>query len=207
MVTPKESGSAEGGVRNEPFRITHLRGPMTRQVREMALAQGGEALWEELLSRVSEPCRARFSPVPGYFEWVDAHLSRELSLAWATLRSEAVSADRGAMAVDVILRATHRWLLSLATPQMLIQTFPKLMGLYYRGPKAQVDFYGPGRAELSLYASGAYEEWYARYLPSFLRLALSQAVGGPVDVTYTAPRDSEGDEAYRHQYLALWHAD
>ena len=51
----------------EAFRITHFRGPMTRQVREAVLAEGGDAAWKALLERVSPECRAQFGRDLGSF--------------------------------------------------------------------------------------------------------------------------------------------
>ena len=88
-------------------RITHLRGPMTRQVRAWALSEGGEALWARVLEGVSEPCRARFEQAPGPFEWVDADLSAELSLAWEaemggwSRLARVVALDRFSLVVEV----------------------------------------------------------------------------------------------------------
>ncbi|MDP2875093.1 MAG: hypothetical protein Q8O00_02845, partial [Holophaga sp.] len=41
------------------YRITHQRGPVSRQVRAAAIAWGGEKAWEALLDSVSPECRSR----------------------------------------------------------------------------------------------------------------------------------------------------
>lgn len=201
-VAPKPDGAPPGPPGAE-WRITHERGPMTRQVRAAALAEGGEAAWEALLRSVSEACRERFRRPIGYFEWVESELALELHQAWITFKGEEFMAQRGADAAREILNGAHRWLLRMATPGLLIQAMPKLFQFYYRGGELEVALLEPGLARFHLRASGYFPSWYQDALPAWVMESLRLTGMQGLTVAYFAP---DPQEPCLHRYELRWKA-
>jgi hypothetical protein len=188
------------GPAAEALRIVRERGPMTRQVRESVLREGGAEAWEALLASVSLACRARFFKVPGYFEWVESPLALELHAAWTALRGADPMAERGKDAAREILGGAHRWMLKLATPGLLLQAFPRLYDFYYQGGLVTVERLDESSAELILDAWGYPEAWYRDALTAWLLAAL-EATGTPnISLAYQAPRPG----TCRHRYSVRW---
>ncbi|HJW08864.1 MAG TPA: hypothetical protein VJ483_04470 [Holophagaceae bacterium] len=185
------------------LRLTQVRGPMTRQVREAFLADGGEGAWEAFLAQVSEPCRRRFAKPIGLYEWVDADLAAELSEAAIAARGEAFIFERGALAAREQLLDLNRWLLRLMNPKLLLANTPRLIRHYYRGGHGAVDWVEDGEAQLSLWAHGYYAAWYEHALTGWLRGGLTLASAKGVEVVHDGPH-GEGLEACRHRYSVRW---
>lgn len=199
LLTPPEGAPTE--LPPEACRITHERGPMTRQVRAALLAEGGEAAWQDLLARVSPACRARFLKPIGYFEWVESELALELHEAWITQKGEEAMAQRGADAAREILQGAQSWILRLATPSLLIQAMPRLFGFYYRGGELRTLHSEPGVAVLELQASGYFASWYRDGLPAWAMEALRLTGLKDLRVTYLPPEPST---THRHRYELRW---
>ena len=191
-------GAPTGG-----FRITHERGPMTRQVRAAVLAEGGEAAWRELLATVSEPCRARFSGTIGAFEWVESELALELHRAWITRIGQETMAQRGQDAARQILDGPQQWLVRMATPAFLVSALPKLFDFYYRGGELRVLTQEPGFARLALRGEGYFPAWYAEALPAWAVEALRLAGAEALQVQHRPPHEG-GSEP--HLYELRWRA-
>ncbi|MBK8727479.1 MAG: hypothetical protein IPL96_15930 [Holophagaceae bacterium] len=187
----------------EALRITHLRGPMTRQVRHEVLRAGGEAAWQELLARVSPGCRALFSRPIGLYEWIPAEMSDELSRAYLAKGDADFIRRRSVDAAREQITVLNRWLLRLISPSFLLENVPRIFAFYYRGGRVTVDLLKEGQAELSLWAIGFYQGWYERGLTAWLEYALTLTHATGVRVIYAAP-GGEGIEAYRHRYLISW---
>lgn len=195
------SGGAPFGVPEGEWRITHERGPMSRQVRAAALAEGGEAEWEALLASVSPACRERFSKPIGYFEWVESELALELHHAWILRRGEEFMAQRGADAAREILQGAQSWILRLATPSILIQSMPRLFHVYYRGGELRVTSLEAGAARLELRAVGYFPAWYRDALPAWAMEALRLTGLKELRADYNPPPPQE---AHLHQYELHW---
>ncbi len=189
----------ESGL-DEAFRIRRERGPMTRQVREAALREGGEAAWEALLATLTPPCRARFEEPIGYFEWVDSALALELHEAWARRLRGDLMAQRGEDAAREILGGAHRWMLRLATPTLVVQAFPRLYHFYYDGGRPSLERLEPGSAALGLQAWGYPEDWFRDGVRCWIQVALGLAGAMDVAVDYRPPEAG----TCRHHYLARW---
>ena len=185
------------------LRITQVRGPMTRQVREAFMAEGGEAAWAAFLAKVSEPCRQRFEKPIGLYEWVDADLAAELSEACIAEKGEAFAFQRGAHAAREQLLDLNRWLMKLAGPGLLLSNTPRLIHHYYRGGHGAVDGVEDREAQMSLWAHGYYGLWYELGLTGWLRGALELAGAKEVEVVHRPP-SGEGLEAFRHRYSVRW---
>lgn len=185
------------------LRITHVRGPMTRQVREAVLRTEGEAGWQRLLAGVSPACRECFSRDLGPFEWVDAALSVELSLAYQARLGPGFLRERGREAAQAQMSTFQRWFLKLVTPPTLLEHLPRLMGFYYQGGRVVLDHMEPGSARISLWASGMYPDWFAHGLPGWLHTMLEAMGARRVVITYQPP-PGEGAKACRHAYEVSW---
>ena len=185
------------------LRITHVRGPVTRQVRDAVLMEGGESAWRALLDQVSPECRAVFSQDIGLYEWIEARHSAELSLAYLSQGDPAFTERRSEAAVQEVLTRLNRWVLRMLSTTFLVNAFPKLFGLYYRGGKVIVDSVGDSSALISLWAEGLYPAWYSQGLPAVLRTGLEAAGAKSVSVNH-APPMGEGLLALRHQYEVHW---
>lgn len=173
---------------------------MTRQVREAVLAEGGPSRWESLLASVSPPCRDRFREPVGYFEWVDSGLALELHEAWTRLRGEDSMAERGEDAARAILGGAHRWMLRLATPDLLVQAFPRLYRFYCDGGRPSLDRLGAGGADLSLEAWGYPDPWFRDAVAAWIRVALESTGTDGVEVDHVPPPVG----GCRHGYRARW---
>ncbi|MBI3132572.1 MAG: hypothetical protein HYZ13_14750 [Acidobacteria bacterium] len=198
---PTSFGGAPSGVPEAGWRITHERGPMSRQVRAAALAEGGEAEWDALLASVSDACRERFRVPIGYFEWVESELALELHHAWILRRGEEFMARRGADAAREILHGAQSWILRLATPSILIQSMPRLFHFYYRGGELRVASLEPGVARLELRGEGYFPAWYREALPAWAAEALRLTGLKELRVDYVPPPPQE---AHLHRYELRW---
>lgn len=191
------------GLTRESVVITELRGPMTRQVRDAVLREGGEAAWQALLAKVSEPCRRTFSRSIGIYEWIPAEHSRELSLAYLATADPAYTYRRGREAAKEQLTVVNRWMLRLMSPAFLLENMPRLFAFYYRGGRVVLDRLEPGAATLSLWSDAFYLDWYRFGLPGWLESALALTGAKDLSVRHLQPT-GEGLEAFRHVYEIRW---
>lgn len=203
-------GSLEGvappqGLTRENLVITELRGPMTRQIRDAVLLEGGEGAWQDLLGRVSEPCRRTFSRPIGLYEWIPAAHSKELSEAFMATADREFTYRRGLESAKEHLTVVNRWILRLMSPTFLLQNMPRIFAFNYRGGRVVVDQLGPGFAQVSLWADAFYPAWYELGLTGWVIGALSLTGAKEVTVTYLPP-SGEGLLAFRHGYEIRWQA-
>lgn len=200
-----ETSRPPEGLSREEVIIRRTRGPMTQQVKEAALRQGGEAAWEALLARASEPCRQTFSHPIGRYEWIPAEHSKELSLAFMAGADPSFSLQRGRDAAKELLTVMNRWLLRLMSPTFFIQNAPRMFSFYYDGGRLVVDHLGQGEASMSLWADAFYPAWFEGAVPGWLEEALRLTGAKAVTVQH-APPVGEGLLAFRHGYEIRWQA-
>ena len=193
------------GLTRESVVITELRGPMTRQIRDTLLREGGEPAWDGLLAQVSEPCRATFSKPIGLYEWIPALHSRELSLAYLATADADFTYRRGLASASEQLTVLNRWILRLMSPAFLVQNLPRLFAFYYRGGQVVVDRLGPDSAQVSLWADAFYQDWFENGLRGWLEGAVGLTGAKGVTVRYLPP-EGEGLLAFRHGYEIGWKA-
>ena len=191
------------GLTRVNVRIAAVRGPMTRQIRDAVLKQGGEAAWRALLAQVSEPCRDCFSRSIGLYEWIPAELSSELSQAFMAGADPEFTRRRGVDSAEELITSINRWLLRLMTPAFLLENAPRMFSHYYQGGKVVLDEIGMGEAWLSVWAEGFYPIWYEKGLSGWVQGALALTGARDVDVAYEAP-SGEGLLAFRHRYHVRW---
>jgi len=205
VTLPQDFSAAgpEGAGGQDSFRITHERGPMTRQDRATVLAWGGEAAWNALLDSVSPACRARFTKPIGYYEWVDSSLALELHEAWTRLRGGDDMLERGEDAAREIFGGGQRWILRLASPVFLLENVPKVFGFYYRGGAMKLIRLVPGQSIFELRASGYPDTWFRMGLPAALKVALELAGVRGISVDHIPPGPDEA-EPYLHRYEVSW---
>lgn len=184
------------------LKITHERGPVTRQVRTAALAWGGDAAWADILAAVSPACRARFARPIGFYEWVESELALELHAAWAAHQGVDDMSQRGEDGARELLGGVQQWILRLASPAFLIENVPKLYGFYYRGGCMNLAYLGPGKAGLEFNAMGYPESWFRDGLTAWLRVALALTGTQEVRVNHVPPNTPE--TPYLHRYEIAW---
>ncbi|HET6330855.1 MAG TPA: hypothetical protein VFF76_08725 [Holophagaceae bacterium] len=205
MLGTVEAVALPPGLTRVSVVITELRGPMTRQVRDAVMKEGGESAWEALLAKVSGPCRATFTNPIGLYEWIPAEHSKELSLAFMATADPDYTYQRGMESAKENLTVVNRWILRLMSPGFLVQNMPRLFAFYYRGGQVVVDRLESGSARVSLWADAFYPIWYERGLPGWLMGALALAGAKGVSIRYLPP-DGEGLLAFRHGYEIRWQA-
>ncbi len=184
------------------LQITHERGPMTRLLREAALAWGGEAAWGTLLASVSPACRVRFQDSLGFYEWVESPLALELHAAWARLRGLDDFSKRGEDAAREMLGTVQRWILRLASPTLLLQCVPRIFGYYYRGGRMSLAHLRSGTALLELRALGYPDSWFRDGLSTWMKVALELTGAREVTVNHVPP--GEGLEHHLHRFEVAW---
>jgi hypothetical protein len=205
MLGTVEAVTPPPGLTRESVVITELRGPMTRQVRDAVMRDGGTPAWDALLAKVSEPCRHTFSKPIGLYEWIPAEHSKELSLAFMATADPDYTYQRGMESAKEHLTVVNRWILRLMSPGFLLQNMPRLFAFYYRGGQVVVDRLETGSARVSLWADAFYPTWYASGLPGWLMGALALAGAKGVSVSHVPP-EGEGLLAFRHGYEIRWQA-
>lgn len=191
------------GLNLEDLRVSHVRGPVTQQIRQAAVRAGGQPVWESLLSQVSEPCRELFSSPIGSYEWVDADLAAEMNSAFLKVKGLDWIHSRGRNAAREQLLTVHRWLIKLASPEFLLSNTPRILGLYYRGCRSAFHQAGAGEATLNLWAHGYYPEWYSHGLMGWLQGALELSGARGLHVHHHPPA-GQGLDSVRHQYQVTW---
>lgn len=187
----------------EDFRITHVRGPVTQQIRQAVLRAGGQPVWEWLLAQVSEPCRNLFLNPIGSYEWVDADLAAEMNTTFLTLKGVEWLNTRGQDAAREQLLTVHRWLIKLASPEFLLNNTPRILSLYYRGCKGAVEHAGAGEVNLKLWARGYFPEFFSHSLVGWLQSALGLSGAKDLRLHYELP-DGQGLDSVCHRYHVTW---
>ena len=205
MVINEYECSAFPGLHLEDLRVSHVRGPVTQQIRQAVLRVGGQPAWELMLAQVSEPCRYLFSGPIGSYEWVDADLAAEMNTAFLKLKGLDWIHSRGRDAAREQLLTVHRWLIKLASPEFLLSNTPRILGLYYRGCKGAVNQSGAGEATLNLWAHGYYPEWFSHGLVGWLQGALELSGAKDLQIHHQRP-DGHGLDSVCHRYRVTWTA-
>ena len=190
------------GGSDSSYRITHERGPMTRQIRTAALAWGGETAWETLLASVSPACRSRFQIPIGFYEWVESVLAVELHEAWVRQQGLENMSQRGEDAAREILGGVQQWILRFASPAFLLENISRIFGFYYRGGCLSLTLLRPGLAEFELRAIGYPDSWFHEGLPAWMKVSLEMTGVQGVTVNHFPP-DPE-TEPYLHRYEVGW---
>ncbi len=191
------------GLNLEDLRVSHVRGPVTQQIRQAVLRAGGQPAWESLLAQVSEPCRNLFLSPIGSYEWVDADLAAEMNTAFLELKGLEWIRSRGRNAAREQLLTVHRWLIKLASPEFLLSNTPRILGLYYRGCKGAVHHVGAGEATLNLWAHGYYPEWFSHGLVGWLESALELSGAKDLRIHHQLPT-GHGLDSVCHRYRVTW---
>ena len=205
MVTSELERPTCPGLDLEAFRVSHVRGPVTQQIRQAVLRAGGQPAWESLLAQVSEPCRNLFLSPIGSYEWVDADLAAEMNTAFLKMKGLEWIHSRGRDAAREQLLLVHRWLIKLASPEFLLGNAPRILGLYYRGCKGAVVQLGSGEATLNLWAHGYYPEWFSHGLVGWLQGALELSGARDLRIHHQWP-EGPGLNSVCHRYRVTWAA-
>lgn len=187
----------------EDLRVSHVRGPVTQQIRQAVLRAGGQPAWESLLAQVSEPCRKLFLSPIGSYEWVDADLAAEMNTAFLSLKGLEWIHARGRSAAREQLLMVHRWLIKLASPEFLLNNTPRILSLYYRGCRGAVSRVGAGEATLNLWAHGYYPEWFSHGLVGWLQGALELSGAKDLRIHHQSPT-GHGLDSVCHRYRVTW---
>jgi hypothetical protein len=193
------------GLTRQNVRIAAVRGPMTRQIHDAVVKEGGERAWQDLLARVSEPCRQTFSKPIGLYEWIPAEHSSELSQAFMAGADPGFTRRRGMDSAEELITTINRWLLRLMTPAFLLENTPRMFNHYYQGGRVVLDDITDGEGHVSVWAEGFYPLWYEEGLSGWVMGALKLTGAKDVQVDYEAP-SGEGLHAFRHRYHARWKA-
>ena len=185
--------------------VTEVRGPNVVQLRKVVMRHGGESAWNELLSRVSEPCRSAFERPLSLYDWVEERHFTELSQAYILWSGRHDAGKAGQAAAQEEFTTLHRWMLRLMTPGFLLASIPKFFAHYNRGGHVAVDESRPGHAQISVWADGFFAEWYSPGLTSWTQRALELTGAKDVEVVYQ-PQSALGNEPCRHIYHLTWQA-
>lgn len=183
--------------------ITQERGQLVRHLRAIVERTRGPEGWAKLLASVSEPCRLAFDGNIGVFEWVDARLATELSMAFNEGSGEAFTADRGREAAREQLTTVNRWMLRFLSPSFLLSNFSQFFRFYFMGGRIQVEHEGGDTALIHIWAIGLYPDFWASGAPGWLEEALRMTGCQEVEVRYEAP-SGRGPEACHHRYHLIW---
>ncbi|MBL0313103.1 MAG: hypothetical protein IPP78_10405 [Holophagaceae bacterium] len=187
----------------ETVRVTEVRGPNIVQIRKAVIQHAGEEAWRELLSRVSEPCRARFEKPLGLYDWVEECHFTELSKAYIRWSGRHDAGKAGQVAAQEEFTTLHRWMLKMMNPGLLLASIPKFFAHYTRGGCVVVDKSGTGYAQISVWVDGFFPEWFSPGLTCWTQRALELTGAKGVVVEYHPPEDT-GPESCRHIYNLTW---
>ncbi len=189
----------------ENVRVTEVRGPNVVQIRKVVVRHGGEGAWNDLLSQVSEGCRAQFEKPVGLYDWVEECHFTELSKAYIRWSGRHDAGKAGEAAAQEEFTTLHRWMLRMMTPGFLLASIPKFFAHYTRGGHVVVDESGSGYAVISVWVDGFFPEWFSPGLTSWTQKAMELTGAKNVSVEYQAPPVT-GPEACRHIYRLTWRA-
>lgn len=191
------------GVIEADLVLTHERGQLVRHLRSIVGRTGGAEGWSRLLASVSEPCRQAFDGKVGVFEWVDAQLATELSLAYCEDSAHELTGDRGREAARVQLTTVNRWMVRFLSPSFLLSNFTRFFHFYFKGGRTQVEHEGGDTGLVHIWAIGLYPEFWSSGGPAWLEESLRMTGCQDVQVRYEAP-SGQGLEAYHHRYHLSW---
>jgi len=203
MATIESECPVLPGLTLEDLRVSHVRGPVTQQIRQAVLRAGGQPTWELMLAKVSAPCRNLFLSPIGSYEWVDADLAAEMNKAFLELKGLEWIHSRGRDAAREQLLTVHRWLIKLGSPEFLLNNAPRILGLYYRGCLGKVEHADAGEATLKLWAHGYYPEWFSHGLVGWLHSALELSGAKGLRIHHQLPA-GRGLDSVCHRYHLTW---
>lgn len=182
----------------EEAAITHVRASLLRGLHKDMARRGGTA-WDDLVDGLSPMGRETFRQMPGSFTWLETPRVNELVTAHTRLVGEDGAVARIRSTAEEQLTVVHAWLLKLLSPTTLIHQGPTIFKFNYRGGVVKLDGLVPGRASLSVWATGIFPEWYTHSVPQWLKRALELAGGGSCEVAHEPPT-----EGFRHRYELRW---
>ncbi|HJU83962.1 MAG TPA: hypothetical protein VJ600_07105 [Holophagaceae bacterium] len=180
--------------------VTHVRGIIVSVVRRAMLEQLSGEAWQRCLDGLSPACRAVFARGVGDYEWVPMPLLSEASGHFQASTEGDLVALRGSLYAEQMLTRSHQWMLKVMTPELLVRQAPRIFGFYHQGGQVWTEEVAPGRACLSLRATGPGPGWAEVLMPSWFRRALELCGAKKVEVAYEPP----SEDRHHHRYWAVW---
>jgi hypothetical protein len=96
----------------------------------------------------------------------------------------------------------HRWMLKVMTPELMVSQSPRIFAFYHHGGEMAAERVEPGRATVTLRASGPSPPWFGVLIPTWFKRSLELSGGSAVEVTHEPPEAT--GEPHFHRYWLSW---
>ena len=194
---PEETPLPPAGVA-----VTHVRG-LIQIIVSQILREGMEPqAWEAYLQSLSPGTQGLLRRKASEFEWVPMQALVEAVGKHPSTHDGQASALRGSVYADLMMTEKHRWMLKVMTPELMVSQAPRIFAFYHHGGEMATERVEPGRATVTLRASGPSPSWFGLLIPTWFKRSLELSGGTAVEVAHEPPEAT--GEPNLHRYWLSW---
>ena len=182
--------------------VTHVRGLIQGIVKQV-LARGLDpAAWEAYLAGLSPAAREQLRRDPSEYEWVPMAALVEAVARHPGGREGVLAVLRGSLYADLMMLEKHRWMLKVMTPELMARQAPRIYAFYHRGGRMEAERIEPGRATLTLEATGPSPAWFEILITAWFKRSLEHCGANAVEVAHEPPEATGVPDL--HRYWLSW---
>lgn len=182
--------------------VTHVRGLIQGIVKQV-LAQGLDAAaWDTYLAALSPLARETLRREPSEHEWVPMAALVEAVARHPGGHEAVLAVLRGSLYADLMMLERHRWMLKVMTPELMVRQAPRIYAFYHRGGRMAAERIEPGRATLTLEATGPSPAWFAVLITAWFKRSLEHCGAAQVEAIHEPPEAT--GKADLHRYWLAW---
>lgn len=182
--------------------VTHVRG-LIQTIVKGVLAQGLAAeAWSAYQASLSPGTREQLSREPDEYEWVSMAALVEAVAKHPGGREGVLAVLRGSLYADLMMTEKHRWMLKVLTPELMVRQAPRMFAFYHRGGRMEAERVEPGRATVTLRATGPSSAWFSILLTTWFKRSLELSGAVAVEATYEPPEATGKSDL--HRYWLTW---
>lgn len=182
--------------------VTHVRGVIQIFITRILKEGMDPGDWESYLQTLSQGTQRLFRRKAAESEWVPMQALAEAVRKHPSSAAGTATALRGNLYADLMMTEKHRWMLKVMTPKLMVSQAPRVFSFYHHGGEMLVERLEPGRATVTLRASGPSPPWFGVLIPTWFKRALELSGGSAVTVAHEPPETA--GEAHLHRYWLSW---
>lgn len=179
-----------------------MRGVIQRVVQRILARSLSPEAWETFLATLSPAAQAQFRLEPDDYEWVPMAGLIEGALRHPGGREAIMDLLRGSLYANLMMTEKHRWMLKVMTPELMAEQAPRIFAFYHRGGRMETERVEPGRAAITLRATGPSPAWFGILMTDWLKRSLELSGAEAVESVYEPPEVT--GKANLHRYWLSW---
>ena len=182
--------------------VTHVRG-LIQNIVKGVLSQGLDAeAWAAYMSGLSAGAREQLDREAGEYEWVSMAGLVEAVAKHPGGREGVLAVLRGNLYADLMMTEKHRWMLKVMTPELMVRQAPRIYAFYHRGGRMEAERVEPGRATVTLRATGPSPAWFSILLTTWFKRSLELSGATAVEAVHEPPEATGKHDL--HRYWLAW---